>query len=369
MAGSPTTESGYNLFDMLSMMQKAIRRGQYNEAGFAADQIKKTYRAAMWNRLLVISSEDCYGIVTKEIMKLKEENSFESIAEAVALLCRCQKSRDACYFSCNFVLASRNPREIKADDDIVNELSEVMLKSTEKKPKYDEDGFEQLSLFDDPEQEEPEDEWLDPEIGAKMIKAILHRDMDMAGYMIDQMRFDSRENLWRAYKYCADKILPEGLSEEIIALHDADNTVNYGKKNKDEIFISKAAILLIYHADDDVEDILGDEIIPFGMTIDWKKYNVKPTDECRLKTKELPEWVYDCHTLKGKKMGKTDWDMTRTEQDALKPLKGSYFDEASWIYTYEDDYEKGIESEEHMKPIREFAKTHPANPVEFIPYD
>lgn len=367
---SPTTESGYNLFDMLSMMQKAIRRGQYNEAGFAADQLKKTYRAAMWNRLLVISSEDCFGIITKEIIRLKQENTNEAIARAVALLCRTRKSRDACYFSCNFVLASRKPREIEPDAELMNGLQGCL--NTEKKPKpvYDESGFEQMTLFDYEKQEQQDDDDCCDDIrtAAILMKAIQHRDMDMAGYQIDQLRYDSRDNLWNAYQYFAEKVMPVGLGDEIKALKSADESVNAGKKNKDEIFISKAAICLLYHADTEMQDILGDEIITADKNIDWKKYRIKPIEDCRLKSKELPEWVYDCHTLKGKRMGKTDWDMTRTEQEALHPLRKAYFDDASWIYTYEQDFENGIESDEHMAPIREYAETHPANPVEFIEY-
>lgn len=67
-------------------------------------------------------------------------------------------------------------------------------------------------------------------------------------------------------------------------------------------------------------------------------------------------------------MGKTDWDMTRTEQLALFPLRLAYFDDASWIYTYEDDYQNKRISKRLMEPIWAFAETHEANPVKFIEY-
>ena len=82
----------------------------------------------------------------------------------------------------------------------------------------------------------------------------------------------------------------------------------------------------------------------------------------------VPDWVFDCHTLKGKKLGKTDWDMTRTEEIALTPKQEGYFDNGSWLYTYEQDLENGDITEEGMKPIREYAKTHEANPLPIIPY-
>ena len=67
-------------------------------------------------------------------------------------------------------------------------------------------------------------------------------------------------------------------------------------------------------------------------------------------------------------MGKTDWDMTTTEQEALTPLMKCYFDDASWLYTYQQDLENGSITEEQMKPILEFAKTHEVNPVKPLPY-
>ena len=123
----PYTESGYNMFDMLSMLQKAIRRGDFEHAGFAADQLKGAYRSTMWNRLFVISAEDCFGILTKELVELRKRDersqSNQLLGNAVALMCRSKKSRDACYFACNFVLASRNPRKLEpARDDVLHAL-------------------------------------------------------------------------------------------------------------------------------------------------------------------------------------------------------------------------------------------------------
>ena len=362
--GSPTTEGGYNLFDMLSLMQKAIRRGMYEEAGFAADQLKKTYRNAMWNRLFVISSEDCYGILTKEILRLRKENTDDAIARAIALMCRGKKSRDACYFSCNFVLVSRKPMEYKVDPELVKRISKHLSETPKERVVYDSCGFEQMTLFD--LQEDTEEDETAKDI-ARLMKALDHRDMDMIGFYMDKMRYAKRDELWQAFHiYIGGE--DSGVASEIEALCEADGMVNRGKKDKDEIFISKAAMVLTYWRDPAVKEIYADEIIPEDGEIDWGRYRIKPVWECKLKS-GVPEWVYDCHTLKGKKMGKTDWDMTRTEQKALKPLMDDYFSEASWAYTYEDDYEKGIESYDHMVPIWAYGSDHPVNPVEPFPYD
>ena len=57
------TRSGYNFYDMSSMLQKAIRRGNYELAGFAANELSGRYRNYLWKRLLIISAEDGYDIV------------------------------------------------------------------------------------------------------------------------------------------------------------------------------------------------------------------------------------------------------------------------------------------------------------------
>ena len=104
----PQTKNNYNMYDMLSYMQKAIRRGKYVDAAFAANEIETTFRKVMWNRLLVVSSEDCYGVLTKELIVLKEQDDKKKdnkyVAEAIALMCRSFKSRDACYILVVFFL-------------------------------------------------------------------------------------------------------------------------------------------------------------------------------------------------------------------------------------------------------------------------
>lgn len=114
---------------------------------------------------------------------------------------------------------------------------------------------------------------------------------------------------------------------------------------------------------DILADWTSDLVIDLGLDQETEKKKKNEHD------KEVPEWVFDCHTLKGKRMGKTDWDMTTTEQDALTPKKLAYFDEASWLYTYEDDFITGRESKEHMIPIWEYSKSHEVNPVKLIPYE
>lgn len=385
----PYTSNGYNMFDMLSQVQKAIRRGDYEHAAFAAEQLKTTYRATLWNRLIVITSEDCFGVLTKEVVELKKQDDAypddKNIGEAIALMCRAKKSRDACYFACNFILANRKTQNFsftyKAISDFYARLSDLEAKMKIKKakpvdtPKYDQFGFF-IEANDSSPDESDECEGLpdcEKEVaynGLAMQKAIAHRDMDMIGFHANYFREKCRSRFWPViFDYAEEHTKP--LLDEIRALKYADDTVNKRKKplEKDNIFMAKAILLICYYQDEYFETVLSSDVVKYDTLMDWSKTRVKPISECVLVNGEIPEWVYDCHTLKGKKMGKTDWDMTVSEQAALTPLQLAYFDEASWIYTYEQDAETGVLNDEGMKPIRKFAETHSANPVVPIPYE
>lgn len=364
----PETKHGYNFYDMLSYMQKAVRRGLYKDAAFAANEVEQMFRGAMWNRLMVISAEDCYGVLTKELLALRKLDDKEKdncyVERAIATMCKALKSRDACYFSCNFVLVSRKPRSYEFSE---NEIKEVVEKAPHFPVMGDFGKAKQINLFDEPELEEetenPYELWL------SLQKALNHRDMDMIGYAMDKLRNSNREFLWDVFFDYATNYSEADILEEIKALKETDEIVNRNKKNKDEIFISKAAMVLCYSNDASLGDVRASEMIDLTSLIDWTKYRILSLERCFEQDKEIPEWVFDCHTLKGKRMRKTDWDMTTAEQEALTPKKLAYFDEASWLYTYEDDFITGRESKEHMIPIWEYAKSHEVNPVKLIPYE
>lgn len=119
-----TTLNGYSLYDMSSMLQKAIRRGDVFHASFAAKEMHVRFREYLWKRLLTVSAEDCYGIITKEIIALYEADNIVNgnkskswifIAKAVTLLCMARKNRDADYVCLNFMVPDRDlsPEEIK----------------------------------------------------------------------------------------------------------------------------------------------------------------------------------------------------------------------------------------------------------------
>jgi replication-associated recombination protein RarA len=110
----PRTKRGYNLFEVVSAIQKAIRRGDTAMAGYLAiEMFESGYHNYLWKRLLTISAEDCAGIITQEIKSLhesflllnegaKKPRSRIFISKAVIVMCQARKCRDADHLQ-NFV--------------------------------------------------------------------------------------------------------------------------------------------------------------------------------------------------------------------------------------------------------------------------
>ena len=108
------TKRGYNLFEVASCLQKAIRRGDTALAGYMAiEMFESGFAGYCWKRLLTISAEDCAGIITQEVKALhdsfvllnKDAKKLRSgifISKAVIVLCQSRKSRDADHLQ-NFI--------------------------------------------------------------------------------------------------------------------------------------------------------------------------------------------------------------------------------------------------------------------------
>lgn len=67
-----TTNKGYDFFEVISAMQKEIRRGNAKLAAYwAIECFVSGYHKACWNRLYIISAEDTHGFITHEIESLR----------------------------------------------------------------------------------------------------------------------------------------------------------------------------------------------------------------------------------------------------------------------------------------------------------
>ena len=114
------TIRGYNFSEVSSAMQKAIRRGETQLAGYWALELWASgFGNYVWKRLLTISAEDCWGIITQEVKALHDSYQLINanlparrargrifISKAVILLSLAKKSRDPDHLQ-NFVYDER----------------------------------------------------------------------------------------------------------------------------------------------------------------------------------------------------------------------------------------------------------------------
>ncbi|XHX80835.1 MAG: hypothetical protein RBJ76_13150 [Stenomitos frigidus ULC029] len=118
MAGSyqQQTTSGYDLYEVISAFQKAIRRGEeYNALYWASEIDKSNFSGFLWNRIKIIAVEDiglaAPGLVADinalfewwtQWKKDKKESEGIFIVQAVCLLARAPKSRMTDHAVCLF---------------------------------------------------------------------------------------------------------------------------------------------------------------------------------------------------------------------------------------------------------------------------
>jgi len=102
----PQTQRGYDIYELLSALQKDIRRGNEYEALFWAVELESFNPRMLWNRLRIIASEDIgitnplapliIDVLEKEYDDAKERENDSNrlfLVHAVLFLARSRKSR------------------------------------------------------------------------------------------------------------------------------------------------------------------------------------------------------------------------------------------------------------------------------------
>ena len=114
------TASGYEYGEVISALQKDIRRGNEEAAMFWALELYERYSNALWTRLRVIVNEDI-GLANPQALLLvdaqashyewcpKEGSKRLILANTILYLCRSEKSREADHFQC--VINQRRQQE------------------------------------------------------------------------------------------------------------------------------------------------------------------------------------------------------------------------------------------------------------------
>jgi hypothetical protein len=117
------------------------------------------------------------------------------------------------------------------------------------------------------------------------------------------------------------------ITSEIKALPDSYVFVNkavHAKQAKGRIFISKAVILLCAARKsrdaDHLQYFVYDALAGIGA-------DNLAAELLKARKEKVPDYAFDCHTLKGKRKGMAKAEFFREEQRALKPFQPGQFDD------------------------------------------
>lgn len=166
------------------------------------------------------------------------------------------------------------------------------------------------------------------EVASALQKSIRRADVKLAGYMALELFPKYSEYCWKRLLTISAEDCHDLITQEIKALYDSFHVINNGRKGEDlkgRIFISKAVIILCTCRHSRDADILSNYIYDKKELLSDDAIN-KLFEEVRKENVKVPEYVYDVHTIKGKRMGKTKQDFFREEELALKNKQLSLFD-------------------------------------------
>ncbi len=290
------SRNGHSIFEISSLIQKALRRSDTRMALYAAAEMLPKYRNYLWKRLLTVSAEDCHDMVTQKIMKLHGEDictatgyGNEPIEKAISILLGARKNRDGDYYACN-LLNSRDKRTF--DTGYGKEIFDA-----ESATKNGHSCYFLREVFN---------------------RAIDILDYDNAGYAANEIRVYYPKFCWEMIVNKASTLGYPLLTKEVMALKNAEKQTN---GDNTLLFRSKAIVLMVKTIKDkSLSDLIPDEEIEEYVSL----------SDAPVGRQRLPEYVYDCHTYIGKAKGKTKKEFVLAEQSALRPLKKGLFDDASW---------------------------------------
>lgn len=278
------TRTGRSFYEVTSAMQNAIRKGDYEIAGYAMYELLPGFTPYLCKRLLVISAEDCYGIITKEILSLTQIGTEETLTKALSLMCLSKKNRDADYVCCNLMY-----------NDTVGETDKMALAQS-------------------------------------LCTAIMKKDIIKSCHLADELFHKNRKLLWETLEQMSKAYYPH-LTDEISALHISNELMK--SPDSESVFAAKAMVLM-WTERDPIEGVLGYPDFKFtGLMPENEVPIIKPLEECRPVNGLFPEWAYNWHTTYGKyKLRRDAVHAVENDQRLLTPLEVNLFDDCTWDRDY-----------------------------------
>ena len=161
------------------------------------------------------------------------------------------------------------------------------------------------------------------ECSSAMQKAVRRADARVAGFFaLELWESGYRDYVWKRLFTISAEDCHGIVTNEVEALWQGHELVNRKAPcPKGRIFVSKAVILLCECGKSRDADHLQNFIY------DRKEVDVeKWLDDVRRYPISIPEYTFDVHTRKGKKMGRTKEEFFREEYKALQPRIAGLFD-------------------------------------------
>jgi replication-associated recombination protein RarA len=165
------------------------------------------------------------------------------------------------------------------------------------------------------------------EASSAMQKAIRRADVKTAGYFaLELWHSGYRDYVWKRLFTISAEDCGGVITKEIEALWQGHQLVNNkATQPKGRIFVSKAVILLCIwdknRDSDHLQNFVYDKKI--NMSDEEIEFHF---EDVRLRPIEIPDYAFDCHTRKGKRMGKTKEEFFKEELEALRPRQLGLFD-------------------------------------------
>lgn len=294
---NPKTRRNHDLFEISSLVQKSLRRNDVTMALYSARELLPKYENYLWKRLLTVSAEDCHDMVTHKIYNLckKAEKQIPEIAEeyvdmALSILLTAKKSRDADYYACNLF----NSRD-KID--------------------FEDYGFGHEDFDPNSSTKNGHNVFFLEEV---FRKAIDEANDFIAGYSANEIKVYYPNLCWDLIEMKASSFGYKELATEVHALRKVDERLDYSNTL---LFRSKAIVLML--AITNGLDLLAEYVD----NVDHPHVSMNDLDDEVL---QLPMYTFDCHTLKGKMMGKTKEQFVKDEYNSLSPRVAGIYDNASW---------------------------------------
>ena len=147
-----------------------------------------------------------------------------------------------------------------------------------------------------------------------------------------------REFLWKRLIMIAGNLNYQAITTEIVALKKADD-MQPGSSPKSSIFVAKAVTVLL-------------KVVKYGYCGFYANdfpYPVTCLKDYDNRYMSIPDYVFDCHTHKGKQRGKTKKEFIIAEQSALTPYKEGEYDQCGWDRFFYLE-KNGFYDKDHITP-------------------